>query len=104
MLNIDVSYAATSFVLTNLAQHQVVQDKVRLEVDNFLNGIDPNVNAGPDLGTKLPYLESVLKESARVHPALSYSLPEKTVKPVTNLGGYLVPKGVRDKTAVVGYG
>ena len=91
LLNIDVSYAATSFVLTDLARHQAIQDRVRLEIDEFLNECDSNV--GPDLNKKLPYLESVLKESARVHPPLSYSLPEKTVKPVTDLGGYLVPKG-----------
>jgi hypothetical protein len=39
-------------------------------------------------------MEMVLKESARMHPALALSLPEKTVKSVTELGGYQIPKGV----------
>ena len=37
----------------------------------------------------------VLKESARMNPALALSLPERTVKKVTELGGYQIPQGVR---------
>lgn len=91
LLNIDVSFAATSFALADLAQHKKVQDKVRQEVDAMLQGSDPSSHA--DLEKKLPYMEMVLKESARMHPALALSLPEKTVKQVTDLGGYQIPKG-----------
>ena len=94
LLNIDVSYASTSFILADLAQHLDVQEKVRMEIDAFFCRYDQNIDQ--DLGAKLPYLEAVIKESARMHPALSFSLPEKTVKTVTDLGGYLVPKGVRN--------
>ena len=93
LLNIDVSFAATSFVLADLAQHQAIQHKVRQEIDKILQGSDPSTY--PDLDKKLPYMEMVLKESARMHPALSLSLPEKTVKPITELGGYQIPSGVR---------
>lgn len=58
----------------------------------MLQGSDPSSHA--DLEKKLPYMEMVLKESARMHPALALSLPEKTVKQVTDLGGYQIPKGV----------
>ena len=92
LLNIDVSFAATSFALADLAQHKNVQDKVRREIDAILQGSDPSSHA--DLEKKLPYMEMVLKESARMHPALALSLPEKTVKQVTDLGGYQIPKGV----------
>ena len=50
-----------------------------------------------DMEQKLPYLHMVMKESARMHPALGITFPEKTVKPVTDLGGYNVPQGVRTK-------
>ena len=43
-------------------------------------------------------MEMVLKESARMHPAIALSLPEKTVKSVTDLGGYQIPQGVSKVT------
>lgn len=92
LLNIDVSFAATSFALADLARHQDIQEKVRTEVDEILHGCEPS--SCEDLGKRLPYMEMVLKESARMHPALALSLPEKTVKPVTELGDYQVPRGV----------
>ena len=52
-----------------------IQDKVRREIDAILQGSDPSSHA--DLEKKLPYMEMVLKESARMHPALALSLPEK---------------------------
>ena len=92
LLNIDVSFAATSFALADLARHTSVQDKVHQEVDEILLGADPSSFA--DLENKLPYMEMVLKESARMNPALALSLPERTVKHVTDIGGYQIPKGV----------
>ncbi|XP_068719783.1 uncharacterized protein [Montipora capricornis] len=91
LLNIDVSFAATSFALADLAQYKNIQDKVQQEIDAILQGDDPSSLI--DLEKRLPYMEIVLKESARVHPALALSLPEKTVKQVTDLGGYQIPKG-----------
>lgn len=94
LLNIDVSFAATSFALADLARYASVQEKLRREVDEILLGADPS--SCPDLDNKLPYMEMVLKESARMNPALALSLPERTVKPVTDIGGYQIPKGVRN--------
>lgn len=91
LLNIDVSFAATSFALADLARYASVQEKLRREVDEILLGADPS--SCPDLDNKLPYMEMVLKESARMNPALALSLPERTVKPVTDIGGYQIPKG-----------
>ena len=93
LLNIDVSFAATSFALADLAQYKDTQEKVQQEIDEVLRGGDPS--SFPDLEKKLPYMEMVLKESARMHPALVLSLPERTVKQVTDLGGFQIPKGVR---------
>ena len=92
LLNIDVSLTATSFALVDLAQYSNIQEKLRREVDEVLKGQSPA--DFEDLEKKLPYMEMVLKESARMHPAIALSLPEKTVKSVTDLGGYPIPKGV----------
>ena len=94
LLNVDVSFAATSFALADLARHITVQERVRQEVDEALQGAEPS--SCLELDKKLPYMEMVLKESARMNPALALSLPEKTVKPVTDIGGYLISKGVRN--------
>lgn len=91
LLNIDVSFAATSFALADLARYTSVQEIVQQEVDDILLGADPS--SSEDLDNKLPYMEMVLKESARMNPALALSLPERTVKPVTDIGGYQIPKG-----------
>ncbi|CAB3989340.1 cytochrome p450 monooxygenase [Paramuricea clavata] len=91
LLNIDVSFAATSFALSDLARYQDIQAKLRAEVDDVLQGCEPS--SCEDLDKRLPYMEMVLKESARMHPALALSLPEKTVKSVTELGDYQIPQG-----------
>lgn len=93
LLNVDVSFAATSFALSDLAKYQDIQEKLSHEVDENVHGQDPS--KVQDLDKRLPYMEMVLKESARMHPALALSLPERTVKPVTNLAGYEIPQGVR---------
>ncbi|XP_028412130.1 cytochrome P450 monooxygenase tcpC-like isoform X2 [Dendronephthya gigantea] len=91
LLNIDVSFAATSFALSDLARYQDIQTKLRAQIDDVLQGCESS--SCEDLDKKLPYLEMVLKESARLHPALALSLPEKTVKSVTDLGGYQISQG-----------
>ena len=93
LLNIDVSFSATSFALADLAEHQDIQKKLQRELDDVLQQREPS--SFPDLDKRLPYLEMVMKESARMHPALALSLPEKTVKDMTDMSGYQIPKGVR---------
>ena len=91
-----MSFAATSFALSDLAEHQDIQAKLRAEVDDVLQGSEPS--GCEDLDKRLPYMEMALKESARMHPAIALSLPEKTVKSVTDLGGYQIPQGVSKVT------
>lgn len=98
LLNVDVSFAATSFALADLARHTTIQERVQQEVDVALQGTEPSLCL--ELDKKLPYMEMVLKESARMNPALALSLPERTVKPVTDIGGYQIPKGVRNKACL----
>ncbi|KXJ06566.1 Cytochrome P450 3A13 [Exaiptasia diaphana] len=91
LLNVDVSFAATSFALSDIAKYHDIQDKLRHEVDGALEGQDPSTFQ--NLYKRLPYMEMVLKESARMHPAIALSLPEKTVKPLTDVAGYQIPDG-----------
>lgn len=99
LLNVDVSLAATSFALADLARHVAVQERVRQEVDEALRGEDPS--CCQELDKKLPYMEMVLKESARMNPALALSLPERTMKPITDIGGFQIPKGVSNMVFLV---
>jgi hypothetical protein len=89
-----VSFAATSFAINDIARYTEVQEKLRNEIDEALQGKDPSTFQ--DLDERLPYMEMMLKESARMHPALALSLPERTVKPLTNMAGYQIPQGVRE--------
>ncbi|KAK3732821.1 hypothetical protein QZH41_017720 [Actinostola sp. cb2023] len=91
LLNVDVSFAATSFALSDIAGYPEVQEKLRQELDGALQGQEPSTFQ--DLDKRLPYMEMVLKESARMHPALALSLPERTVKPVTDMAGFQIPEG-----------
>ena len=91
-----MSFAATSFALSDLAEHQDIQAKLRAEIDDVLQGSEPS--SCEDLDKRLPYMEMVLKESARMHPAIALSLPERTVKSMTDLGGYQIPQGVSQDT------
>ena len=88
-----MSFAATSFALGDIAKYSEVQEKLRQELDEALQGQDPS--SFQDLDKRLPYMEMVLKESARMHPALALSLPERTVKPVTDMAGFQIPQEVR---------
>ena len=99
LLNVDVSFAATSFALADLARHKAVQERVQEEVDEALRGADPS--CCQELDKKLPYMEMVLKESARMNPALALSLPERTMKPITDIGGFQIPKGVSNMVYLV---
>ena len=92
MLNVDISFAAASFVVFDVAKYPEIRSNLHTELDDLLG----STAAGEvdDLESRLPFLSKVIKESARMHPALGITFPEKTVKEVTNMNGYLVPKGV----------
>ena len=92
LFNVDITYAAASFVIYDISKYPEVQERLIKEVDSALSGADP-CQCG-DLEAKLRYLHMVVKESARMHPALGVTFPELTVKDVTDMAGYQVPKGV----------
>ena len=92
LLNVDITFAAASFVLYDISKHLDVQNKLKKEIDSVFSSQDP-VKLDVIQG-QLPYLNMVILESARMHPTIGVMLPEVTVKDVTDMAGYQVPKGV----------
>ena len=92
LLNVDITFAAVSFVLYDISKHPDIQNKLKKEIDSVFSGQDPV--ALDALQGQLPYLNMVILESARMHPTVGVTFPEVTVKDVTDMAGYQVPKGV----------
>ncbi|KAM7464286.1 hypothetical protein LguiA_032407 [Lonicera macranthoides] len=73
---------------TELLRNPSVLSKVREEIDRVV-GRDRKVEES-DMDY-LPYLQAVVKETLRLHPALPLLLPRNTMED-TNYMGYLIPK------------
>lgn len=73
---------------TELLRNPSVLSKVREEIDRVV-GQDRKVEES-DMDN-LPYLQAVVKETLRLHPALPLLLPRNTMED-TNYMGYLIPK------------
>ena len=88
----DISQSATAFLIADVARHKQVQRRLLEEIDS---NSKENITLVDDLSTTFPYLHEVMKESARMWPALALTLPERTVKDSTIIGGHVIPKDVR---------
>ena len=93
LFNVDISQAATAFLIADISRHKQVQGQLLKEIDNNLK---EDITLVDDLSTTFPYLHNVMKESARVWPALALTFPERTVKDSTNIGGCDIPKDVSE--------
>jgi len=95
LLNADVTYVAMGWVAANLAKHPTIQTKVREEF-NKLNG----QKIGLQAINNLRYMDSVIKESARLCPSLALTFPVKLAADA-RLGGYLIPAGTVVLTDII---
>ncbi|KAG2441573.1 hypothetical protein HXX76_003194 [Chlamydomonas incerta] len=78
--------ALTTFLLAN---NPTVQDKLRAELVANRGLLD-----SADGLAQLPYLDAVLKESQRLHPAVGFYWRDATSDiPLPELGGLVIPKG-----------
>lgn len=83
LLNIDVSAGFLKFLLFDIAQYPAVQEKVLAEVskaEQFTN-------------ETLPYCNTVMNESGRMHPMLLFTMYETTTSP-KEIGGFMIPPNV----------
>ncbi|CAM6109517.1 unnamed protein product [Calypogeia fissa] len=90
---IDTTSSQVEWVLLELARHPKMLQRLQYELDAFVGKerpLDEN-----DL-TFMPFLNAVVLESLRLHPAVPYSFPHVNMAPAT-LGGYDIPA----KTAVI---
>ena len=86
----DTTSSLINNVLTHLARNLDVQDKLRAELQSELGGQDYNVANG---GTKLPYLEQILKENQRLTPSLGFTNVKSKIPRDLVINGYNIPAG-----------
>ncbi|KAJ3677086.1 hypothetical protein LUZ60_002810 [Juncus effusus] len=88
----DTSSITVEWVMAELLHDPVALAKAQHEVrHNFQSEIPTELDM-----TKLPYLQAVVKEAMRMHPAGPLAVPHKAMEAVFDLGGrFMVPKGAR---------
>ncbi|KAM3375388.1 Geraniol 8-hydroxylase [Capsicum baccatum] len=84
----DTSAATTEWAMAELLRNPQELNKVRQEIIEQI-GIERPVKES-DIN-KLPYLQAVVKETLRLHPAVPLLLPRKALNN-TEIFGYTVPK------------
>ncbi|KAL6067865.1 hypothetical protein QOT17_008548 [Balamuthia mandrillaris] len=84
--NVEITYGALAWAVYHLAGNPNVQQQLREEIQG------KTIASVHDL-KELQYLDCVVKESARIQPSVSLTIPERTVKDMV-LGGYSIPSGV----------
>ncbi|KAL4323596.1 hypothetical protein GQ457_11G004840 [Hibiscus cannabinus] len=85
----DTSAVTLEWAMSNLLNHPQVLNKVKAEIDREIG--DENLIDESDI-PKLKYLQSVMLETLRLHPAAPLLLPHMPSSDCT-IGGYDVPRG-----------
>ncbi|KAK8471382.1 hypothetical protein PHAVU_003G214350 [Phaseolus vulgaris] len=87
----DTSSNTVEFAMAEIMQKAEVMKRVQEELENVV-GKDKMVEESHL--HKLIYLQAVMKETLRLHPALPLLVPHCPSQ-TTNVGGYTIPKGSR---------
>ncbi|KAK4795824.1 hypothetical protein SAY86_028150 [Trapa natans] len=87
----DTSSNMVEFTMAEVMNKPHVLARVQQELDSVVG--KEKVVEESHMG-KLPYLQAVIKESLRLHPALPLLIPHCPSKDAT-IGGFTVPKGTR---------
>ncbi|XP_022738454.1 cytochrome P450 71A1-like [Durio zibethinus] len=87
----DTTSTMVEWTMAELIQHTEIMEKVKKELTDVV-GLDRTVEEFhlPNLR----YLNAVIKETFRLHPALPLLVPRCSGKSIT-VGGYTIPKGSR---------
>nr|XP_020725893.1 phylloquinone omega-hydroxylase CYP4F2-like isoform X2 [Odocoileus virginianus texanus] len=88
----DTTASGLSWVLYNLAKHPEYQERCRQEVQELLRDREPKEIEWDDL-TQLPFLTMCIKESLRLHPAITY-ITRHCTQDIMLPDGRVIPKGV----------
>ncbi|KAJ3677087.1 hypothetical protein LUZ60_002811 [Juncus effusus] len=87
----DTTAITVVWAMTELLHEPVVLAKAQSEVrQTFQSEVLKEVDV-----SKFPYLQAVVKEAMRMHPAGPLSIPHKAMQAGVELGGFVIPKGAR---------
>ena len=92
--NLDVTIAALAWILVHLAANLSIQHQLRDEISSFKSRSPNNNKDALDAYFSSPstFLEACILESARLHPAAAFSIPQAA--PTDHiLDSYLIPAG-----------
>lgn len=92
----DTTSITLTYTSWELAKQPQLQEKLRQELRNSGLPMAANVLRYSDL-ENLPYLDAVVKEGLRLHPAAPASLPRIVPKGGARLSGIWVPENVRPR-------
>lgn len=84
----DTTASALTWIILLLSQHPQVKVKVKEEIKTQLQGRAPSFEDC----SRLPYLQSVIKETLRLYPP-AWALFTRESVAATKLGGFDIPKG-----------
>lgn len=87
----ETTSGAIEWAMAELLRHPESMRKVKEELDSVLG---PNRSIKESDIDKLPYLQAVVKETLRLHPAIPLLLPRNAMQD-TNYMGYLIPKSTQ---------
>ncbi|KAJ6657721.1 hypothetical protein lerEdw1_002222 [Lerista edwardsae] len=87
----DTTASGLSWVLYNLAKHPKYQDQCREEIQDLLQGREPEEIEWEDLSL-MPFTTMCIKESLRLHPPVTV-ISRRCTEDVTLPDGRVIPKG-----------
>ena len=86
----DTMAITVVWAMAELFRNPGVMAKLRAEIKDAVGDREALEEAD---AAGLPYLEAVVKEAMRLHPAAPVLLPHKAVEDGVEIGGYAVPRG-----------
>ncbi|KAJ8498690.1 hypothetical protein OPV22_009242 [Ensete ventricosum] len=87
----DTTSTALQWIMASLVKHQVVQAKLREEIERAAAGSGEEEDIKEEDLQKMPYLKAVIMEGLRRHPPAHFLLPHAVTEDV-NVCGYLIPR------------
>ncbi|KAJ1161111.1 hypothetical protein NDU88_001599 [Pleurodeles waltl] len=88
----DTTASGLSWILYNLAQHPEFQEKCREEIRELMSGKKPEEVYWDDL-SQLPFTTMCIKESLRLHPAVTV-VSRRCTEDIRLPDGRVIPKGI----------